>query len=394
MRNPFEFGRELNATELVDRERETVQVRDTVDQANKLFLIGPRRFGKTSILKAAEDHLRKDGAIVLHFDLERYPSLDLLVQHLISSAALNLKGKVERISAQIRQFFSRLRPEITFNMSEEIWTAKIGLGSSEDPQQHVALLVDALDGFEALAAAQPKSVAIGVVFDEFQRISEMGGVTAEGQIRAAIQKHRRVGYVFAGSKTKLMADMTMNPERPFYRLGSVHFIGPVPRPDFWKFLHDQFQKGGFTVGDPAAIDAILDLAEEVPYNVQMLAHTCWNELRGEGSKRPGVLTTKFVEETVKLIVLQFDPFFTQVWTALTPTQQKTLLAAIREHGVGLHSRRVIHAIGKSQSTVQRALHALAERNIVRDEEHNGSIRLRFEDPFFAQWIRQTVAVGL
>ncbi len=57
MDNPFEFGRELGTDELVDRQAEVSAVIDTIRQSTKLFLIGPRRYGKTSILKTAEDRL-------------------------------------------------------------------------------------------------------------------------------------------------------------------------------------------------------------------------------------------------------------------------------------------------------------------------------------------------
>ncbi len=62
---------------------------------------------------------------------------------------------------------------------------------------------------------------------------------------------------------------------PFYRLGSKIFLGPVPRPDFSCFLKKKFLDGGFSVADEA-IASLLDLAEDVPYNVQMLAHACWS----------------------------------------------------------------------------------------------------------------------
>jgi hypothetical protein len=50
--NPFEFGGELKASALIDREQELDLVIRTIENGGKLFLIGPRRYGKTSILAA------------------------------------------------------------------------------------------------------------------------------------------------------------------------------------------------------------------------------------------------------------------------------------------------------------------------------------------------------
>jgi hypothetical protein len=44
---------------------------------------------------------------------------------------------------------------------------------------------------------------------------------------------------------------------------------------------------------------------------------------------------------------------------------------------------VAQVIGKDASTVQRALRALSEENVLREEEHEGGKRMRFEGPFFA-----------
>jgi hypothetical protein len=90
---------------------------------------------------------------------------------------------------------------------------------------------------------------------------------------------------------------------------------------------------------------------------------------------------------MSLIVRQYDPFYTRIWTSLTAVQQKTLLAVIQEAGAHLQSQKVALAVGKGASTVQRALEALTDKEILREEEHEGGVRMRFEDPFLSQWIR-------
>lgn len=76
--NPFEFGGELKSTSLIDREKELDQVIRTIENGGKLFLVGPRRYGKTSILAAAEEKLTSSKVAVLRFDAEVYESLGYL----------------------------------------------------------------------------------------------------------------------------------------------------------------------------------------------------------------------------------------------------------------------------------------------------------------------------
>jgi len=396
MENPFQFGRELGIAELVDREEEVNEVISTVRQSGKLFLIGPRRYGKTSILKTAEDRLAGDDAVVLRYNAESFPTLDLLVARIIADTAQFLKGSVERAGQQIRKFFASLRPEINFNINEMEWTAKLGVSDAEDEAKHVALLVEALDGLEKLARTQPAARPVGLMIDEFQKIAELGGPAAEAQIRAAIQRHRRTGYIFAGSKTRILTAMTMDAARPFYRLGSLRFVGPVPRADFLKFLNAKFTESHFRIGFSTKgqggqgnpLDLLLDLAEEVPYNVQQLAHACWEQLSGTGVR---TLTETVVRQSLERLVRRYDPFYTQLWNGLTPVQQKTLITVLSERGVNLQSQRVMKSFGKGSSTIKRALDAMVGRDILREEESLGSLRIRFEDPFFGQWIRMFAA---
>jgi AAA+ ATPase superfamily predicted ATPase len=385
-KNPFEFGRELGTEEIVDREDEVEQVVRTIAQGGKLFLIGPRRYGKTSILKTAEDRLRAIDAVVLRYDAEGYPSLDLLVNATVAGAARQLKGGVERIGDDIRKFFSRLRPELNFSVSDREWTARVGVSTGARPEHHLTLLVDALEGLEQLAKSQPKHRPVGLVIDEFQKIIEIGGAQAEAHIRAAIQRHKRTGYVFAGSKTQLLTSMISDAARPFYRLGASRFIGPVPRADFSRFLESKFTESAFRIEGPGALNLILDLAEEVPYNVQMLAHACWEDLRTMDDR--GTLNQAVIYAVLDRLVRQYDPFYTQLWTALTAIQQKTLRLVILQKGTHLQSIEAVRAIGRGPSTLRRSLEALIDRGILREEEKSGNMRFRFEDPFFAHWVNR------
>jgi len=384
MGNPFQFGRELGMGSLCDRSDELAAVEETIREGGKLFLIGPRRYGKTSILKTAADRLAAESAIVLRLDAESYPTLDLLVTAIVTGAARHLKGGVKRAGEQARRFFGRLRPELDYSLDDNTWSAKLGIGTSR--QDQTVLLTDALNGLEELAQAQPKAAPVGLILDEFQRVIELGGRAAEGQIRAAIQTHSRVGYVFAGSKTHMLNDMVTDAARPFYRLGSKLFLGPIPRDEFSKFLRAKFEASGFKVeGD--AIVRVLDLAEDVPYNVQMLAHGCWSRMRdGMAAK----LTPAFVEETAAQLVRQQDPFYTQLWTGLTPIQQRTLLAVVEQRGVNLQSTRTSQEVGRGPGTIRKSLHSMIDSGILREDRQVASARMRFEDPFFARWIVLTV----
>ena len=381
-RNPFEFGRELSGAELVDREEELKTVMRTMREGGRLFLIGPRRFGKTSVLRAATDGAEAEGIVVLRHDAEAYPTLRLLAEAIVAEAAARLTGAVERAGQKLRDFFGLLRPEISFNPLDNTFSASFTV---EAPTDEARLLTDVLHGLNSMAADAGRDVA--VVIDEFQHIVDRrgssGGIAAERQFRAAVQQHEHLAYVFAGSKTAMLSEMTGDASRPFYRLGARLFIGPISREDFLPFLRGGFEKASFAVDDDA-LTAILDAAEDVPYNVQRLAHECWNHLRDRSE--PG-LSAGDVHAVLERLVRRDDPFYTQTWNRLSETQQKALVALVAGGGEGLYARGVLRAYRLPLSTMRTALQALARTGIVRHEEARGAVRLRLEDPFLAAWVR-------
>jgi hypothetical protein len=287
---------------------------------------------------------------------------------------------VAKTGEKILRFFARLKPSISYDPNDNSWSVSINQGSSVEADQTV-LFIDAIDGLARLAADAKQPTAL--MIDEFQKVIELGGAAAEAQIRAAVQRHTEVAFVFAGSKTTLLDDMTLNPARPFYRMGIRHFLGPLPRDEFARFITRGFEKGGFKV-NPEAVGHILDRSEDVPYNVQALASTAWELLSDEGE---GTLSLGLVDRALELLVARDGPFYMTVWNGLTSVQQRVLRAAVRERGAQLTSASVTQKFMVSASTMSKTLRFLENRQILRREERDDAYRWRLEDPFFAAWLR-------
>jgi len=375
MQNPFEYGRELGPGELVDREAELAEVRATLLEGGKLFLIGPRRFGKTSIHNVAAQEARLAGGHVLRYNVEAFPRLADLVSAIVVDAARVLTGPIELATGTLARVFKRLRPSLTYSPLDQTWSVALGVEADSAP---VPLLAQALHGLEEAAGEAGRPV--GLILDEIQHIVTPGGAAAEGQLRAAV----RVGYVFAGSDTRLLTAMTMDAGRPFYRLGAVRVVGVVPREAFVSFLRGGFGQLRATVA-PGATEAVLDAAEEVPYNVQQLAHYIWGILQAEGEG--AVLTPERVTRLRDELAMRLDPLYSAPWLALTRAQQAALQAVVHERGEGLYRRGVSRQYRLSASAMKKAVDALLARNILRREARSAEERLLLEDPLYGAWVR-------
>ena len=117
--NPFWFGRDHSGAELVDREDELKTVLRAMEQTGRLFIIGPRRYGKTSILRAASELAEERGIVVLRRDAEVFPTLRQLAESVVAGAADRLVGKIRRAGTKAGKFFGGLRPQITYNPLEQ-----------------------------------------------------------------------------------------------------------------------------------------------------------------------------------------------------------------------------------------------------------------------------------
>lgn len=390
--NPFEYGRELEPGELADRVAIVAKVRDAMLHGRKLFLIGPRRFGKTSVIRSAELEAIARNAIVLRYDASAFPTIPDLAVRLAADAATVFAGPVagaaDRIVKAAREMFGRLQPTVTLGPDGSA-SLTLGVDATHNATaKAVPLLSDILDGVERGAKKMGRPVAI--VLDEFQDVVERGGIEAESQIRAAVQRHKHVGYVFAGSKTRLMVDMT-SPGRPFYNLGDREFIGAVPRRDFAMTLAAGFSLGAIVV-EKGALDAIMDLAEDVPYTVQLLARACWDTCRASVSTGsvPAPLTSELVTSVHTRVVREQDPYFSSAWESLSPAQRTALVALVRNNGVRLASSAIARQYRTSVSTLQSALDALQTRGFIRDDTSDGVTRLRVDDPLFGAWVSRYV----
>ncbi len=379
MENPFRFGGELARADLVNREEEIAEVLSTVRSGEKLFLIGPRRYGKTSLLNAAIGQGEAEGMILLSFNAEAFPTLTDLTRRIFAETTRRLISPTRKAGQEVKRIFTRLKPEISVDLAEQTISASFGL-EPEQAAEAAPLLVEVLDGVEQLA--QKVSKPVGLILDEFQQVITLGGQNAEGQLRAALQRHRKVGYVFAGSDTRMLAEMTTDRSRPFYRLGARRFLSALPDQQVRDWLIARFAAGGFRLSAEAA-DYLIEMAERVPYDIQLLAHTCWNLLLGQKKR---TLSQELIAAAGDLLIGQNDPVFNSIWNQLSPNQKTALLAVINEEGKMMTSQQALRRYRLAAATMQKSLTALRDKGVIRSEETFQAARWRFEDPLFKRWL--------
>jgi AAA+ ATPase superfamily predicted ATPase len=268
--NPFFFGEVVTGENFTNRVNEIKRLTTELRGGHNIFLISPRRYGKTSLIINVLECLNKEGLLTFYFDLYKVASLRELLEAYAKGVARSCTTRVEKFSDFIKDFFPKLRP-------------KVIIGGDGIPSIEIDVRLkdrELLDSFEEVFNA-PEKIAkkrkknFVVVFDEFQEILNLNGERIEKMMRAFFQHHHKVAYLFAGSKRHLIYSMVSDPNRAFYKLGDIINLQKIEPAEMKVFLKDQFSKGLIEIRENV-LDYILEVSENVPYNVQYLCHHLWN----------------------------------------------------------------------------------------------------------------------
>src|SRR5688500_16457043 len=267
MTNPFVYGEVVPAASFVDREIELDRLTGDLLAGQKVFLISPRRYGKSSLVVQALRAAAKHGALTLDVTVSSYSSYVAFLEG-YARALLSIETRADKARAWLRDMLGAVRPEVRLE-PDAAGKTQLALSfptaRTEKDVSRLAQEVFALPG--RIAGARKRKLAVAL--DEFQAIGSFNGGSVEHALRAAVQHQRQVGYVFSGSEPALMERM-LGKSRPFYKAGPVMRLQKIAADRFADFLDDRFRGTG--VKPVAGLGAaIVELGGNLPYDVQRLA---------------------------------------------------------------------------------------------------------------------------
>jgi hypothetical protein len=359
MSNPFVYGEVVPVVAFVDREAELDRLAGDLLAGQKIFLISPRRYGKSSLVRQALRAAERSGALTVEVTVSSYSSYVAFLEG-YARALLGVETRLDKARAWMREMLGSVRPEVRLEPDER-GGSQLALSfpsaRSERDVSRLAQEVFALPG--RIAEARRRRLAVAL--DEFQAIASFNGGSVEHALRAAVQHQRQVGYVFSGSEPSLMERM-LGRTRPFYKAGPVMRLQKIPADRFADFIEARFRA---TRLRPAAGlgAAVVELAGNLPYDVQRLAHEVWDD--AQGGKTVGL---DDLHQTLKRLLGEHEAIFEATWQRLTLAQRAALRAAVLEEGRELLSGdvRARYRLG-GPSTVQASLTALVREDILARE---------------------------
>jgi hypothetical protein len=374
--NPFVYGEVVTAAAFADREDERARLARDLSEGQKIFLISPRRYGKSSLIRGVMKALAAERILTVDVTVAASSSYVGFLEA-YARALLTAETPVSGVRKWAAELLTGVLPELRFDAQpagpSRLSVTFPAVRSVRDTAR-LAAEVFALPA--KIAAARKQRMAIAL--DEFQAIAAFDGGNVEHALRAAVQEQRSVGYVFAGSEPSLMERM-LTPRRPFYKAGPVIRLGKIDERLFAAFIEARFTRSGIRPQDGLGA-AIVELAENVPYDVQRLAHETWDDARASGRKIAGL---EDLHLTLARLLDEQHTIFEEAWQRLTLAQRAVLRAIVLEDGRELLSAgvRQRHRLSAA-SSVQSALTALVRQDVVMKDDG----RYIVNDSLYREWI--------
>lgn len=273
MKNPFVYGRVVKGKDFFDREKELSFLKRISEESGRVFLISPRRYGKTSLLINLIEILKKNKFYVIYLDLYRATTLQKFIEIYLTETSKVISGKIEKALNMLKKLISGINLKLVLDPAGS-YSIQLGYKPSLEEISHI---FDEIINLPQKIAEKNNRKSV-VIIDEFQEMANYNGEEIEKKIRAHIQHNDRTAYIFSGSKKSVIYRMIESPDRAFYKMGDIFILKKLPEEGFKNFIKSKFEHTGININEKA-LDEIINLSENYPYNVQFLSHKMWEKCK-------------------------------------------------------------------------------------------------------------------
>jgi hypothetical protein len=366
MASPFIYEEPVGPTALVDRAAELATLTDRLADGRNSRLEGPRRFGKTSLVRAALRAAADDGAIPVE------------VNFLGCVSAADVANRIERAyAAQLDGTLRRWFDGIIRTLRPTVSAAPGGIGVIAHPRGGGQGLLDRLALPRRIHERTGRRCAIA--FDEFQEVLRIDDALP-GVFRSELEgQGGAAAYVFSGSHPGLMREMFSDRRHAFFGQATPVRLGPLPPDELAEHITARFAESRRDPGE--ALGPLLDAAEGHPQRAMLLAHHLYERVRP--GRTAGMETWLDAYDAARLEAAGE----TQVlWESCTDLERRVLkVIAHRDLALGSRQAEARFGLVKGGSTGAAVSRLVADGHLVEDDATR--TRWRVVDPLLAQWLR-------
>jgi hypothetical protein len=361
--NPFRFSGPLGSDDMIDRDPEAEDLLALAEGGHSFRLVGPRRYGKTTLLRRVLEAAEREKMATVLVDLQ-----DVL--------------SIGEIVVRIERGYDRLKGPVRRNVDNlfRSWNIGLALGGGgftatlqRTPNVNVESVLLRLLELPAALFDRDGTTSL-IAFDEIQDVLAVPG--ADGKIRSVIQHQADAAtYAFAGSAPGIMQQLFADPKRPLLDQAVPKNLAPLPLNDVGEYVAGRFERTGRDVG--SALTPMLEFTRGHPQRSMMLAHYLWERTTRRATADEGTWVAALDQAAG-----DSAPLMRAIWRNLTVNERR-MARALAVTTTPLYSEETAAAVGIKRASIGRALESLANNaDTVRESD-----RPRLTDPMFELWLR-------
>lgn len=327
-------------------------------QRRSIALLGPRRYGKTSLLRRVVTDLQAVGPEPVWVDFYGMTSV------------ADVAGALDRGLASTRGRVRTAMDSVAGGLSVRLGVVGVELSKSKRERPDPTAVLWSL--LEVLVSTAERDDIV-VVFDEFSGLAHAPDATAV--LRTALQHHYRdMGIVFAGSDPSTMRLLFSDRAEPFFAQADLVELGPLTDAEVIAVVQRGFATTGRDPGE--VVGRVVATAEGHPQRSMQLADAIWQRTE------PGdAATARSWDEALAAVRTSVDSGSERLYSLLPSGHQKTLRVVAAGGSIW---GRAADALDLAPGTASAAVEALVGNGFLM----RTADAIRIVDPLLADWLRR------
>ncbi len=371
---PFMYGLIAENDNFIDRIEDRKQLKTFLGGGINVMLISPRRWGKSSLVKAAMEELKQEDkqVKVCYLDASRIISEEEFYNKFAIAVIESASSTLEKKWADFKQYVQALIPGVKLKTSAfdaVEMEMELNFTPLKDSAERVLQLPEQI--------SIDKGLHIIVCIDEFQQLSYLPNwKKMEATMRSVWQHQHHANYCLYGSKRHMMMDIFNNSNNPFYRFGQVLYMKKIEKQYWMPYIIEGFTKTGKHISEELA-SMICDIAQCHSWYVQQFSLFVWMNTETE-------VTEEIINRQLQVVIDTNADMFAKDIENLAASQV-AMLRAVSAGETQFNAKEVVERYGLgAPRTITLNKKTLIKRDII---EVSGD-GYQFVDPIYALWFER------
>ena len=382
----FMVGGEVEPPFFIGRDEEIEKIKlDILTSAQNNVIIGPRRIGKTSLLRNLKLSVKDDVIFTLINCREMVSISDffrITTKQLLE--AYEEKHKIKGISKKFAQIFKGKITAAYGSLSEIGGSIEhvggIYLKFRDDNLNEQDLIAETFEFIDHFS--KEKEVPIVLCFDEFQELRKFNG-SIFNVLKSRMDSQPNVRYIFSGSSISLLHDVFLKPDSPLYLMAAKMQLKPIKEEYIGKYIRQRLGIQNIQISDQA-LNNICTVTGGFPFYFQKLGFMVYQDAVLENKEK---IENTDVDASFCAMLAEFDSEFESRYIDKFSEQQKKILKHLSKEKF----RRLSHIAKDMQTPASSLTSSMSDlQNTMTIEKSKDGV-YRIIDNVFRIWLKRNIS---